>query len=209
MRDRASRHRDQLTELIHQAELARRDLLDDPAALRRQQVRRPTKPSGWPGVSARPWTPSGRCREHAWSARDQHAKLIAAGATLDHHETKDVDGELTRITESAGELTALEAETARAKQDFEKLRDDAEAQLAAAAQEGLTPQSLASAATLLDGVPGRLEELAAGQCATGRGRRGHRRAGPAAGNRQERGSATCRPSPVSWTEARVTANADT
>ena len=31
MRDRASRHRDQLAELIHQADLARR-LLDDPAA---------------------------------------------------------------------------------------------------------------------------------------------------------------------------------
>ena len=75
---------------------------------------------------------------------------------------KDVDGELTRITRSAGELPALEAKIARAKQDFEKLRDDAEAQLAAAARQGLTPQSLASAATLLDGVPDRLEELAAG-----------------------------------------------
>jgi exonuclease SbcC len=161
MRDRASSHRDRLAELIHQADVARSRLPDDPAAA--------AQAAG--GEAARAERLARRLRqaldtlrsllEQARSARDQHARLIAAGAVLDHYEKKDVDGELTRIAKSAGELAALEAETARAKQNFENLRNDSESQLAAAAQEGLTLESLASAATLLDGVPGRLEELAA------------------------------------------------
>src|SRR6266568_1293910 len=107
MRDRAGNHRDQLAELIHQAELARRGLLDDPAA----------------------------AAQAAGKEADQAEQLAA------------------RLRQAL--------ETLRAKQHFQNLRDDAEAQLAAAAREGLTPQSLASAATLLDGIPGRLEELAA------------------------------------------------
>ena len=160
MRDRASSHRDQLAELIHQAELARRDLLTDPAAAAQAAGKEADQAERLAGRLRQALETLRSLREHAWSARDRHARLIAAGAALDRYETKDVDGELTRIAKSAGELAALEAETALAKQDFEKLRDDANAQLAAAAQEGLTPQSLASAATLLDGVPGRLEELA-------------------------------------------------
>jgi DNA repair protein SbcC/Rad50 len=160
MRDRASSHRDQLAELIHQAELARRDLLNDPAAAAQAAGKEADQAERLAGYLRQALETLRSLREHAWSARDWHARLIAAGAALDHYETKDVDGELTDIAKSAGELAALEAETALAKQDFEKLRDGAKAQLAAAAQEGLTPQSLASAATLLDGVPGRLEELA-------------------------------------------------
>ena len=142
--------------------MARARLLDDPAAAAQAAGREADQAERLAGRLRQALDTLRSLREHAWSARDQHAKLIAAGAALDHREKKDVDGELTRITKSAGELAALEAETARAKQDFEKLRDDAEAQLAAAAEEGLTPQSLASAATLLHGVPDRLEELAAG-----------------------------------------------
>ena len=153
MRERASSHRDQLAELIHQAELARRDLLNDPAAAAQAAGKEAGQAERLAGRLRQALETLRSLREHAWSARDRHARLIAASAALDHYETKDVDGELTRIAESAGELAALEAETVLAKQDFEKLRDDAKAQLAAAAQEGLTPQSLASAATLLDGVP--------------------------------------------------------
>ncbi len=167
MRDRASSHRDQLAELIHQAELVRRDLLNDPAAAAQAAGKEADQAEQLAGRLRQALEVLRSLREHAWSARDQHAKLIEAGSVLDHYEKRDVDGELTRITKSAGELAALEAKTARAKQNFEKLRDDAEAQLAAAAQEGLTPQSLASAATLLDGVPGRLEELAAANAQLG------------------------------------------
>ena len=161
MRDRATSHRDQLAELIHQAELARRGLLNDPARAAQAAGKEASQAEQLAARLRQALDTLRSLREHAWSARERHARLIAAGAVFDHYETKDVDGELTRIIKSAGELAALEAETARAKQDFEELRDNAEAQLAAAAQEGLTPQSLASAATLLDGIPGRLEELAA------------------------------------------------
>jgi exonuclease SbcC len=162
MRDRASSHRDQLAELIHQAELARHDLLDNPAGTAQAAGTDADQAEQMAGSIRQALEILRSLREHARSARDQHAKLTAAGAALDQRETKDVDVELACITRSAGELAGLEAKTARAKQDFEKLRDDAEAQLTAAAQEGLTPQSLASAATLLDGMPDRLEELATG-----------------------------------------------
>lgn len=162
MRDRAGSHRDQLGELIHQADTARARLLDDPAAAAQAAGREADQAERLAGRLGQALDTLRTLREHAWSTRDQHAKLTAAGAVLDRREKKDVNGELTRITKSAGELAALEAETARRKQDLEKLRDDAQAQLSAAAEEGLTPQSLASAATLLAGMPDRLEELATG-----------------------------------------------
>lgn len=163
VRDRASRHRDRLTELIHQAELARRGLLEDPAAAAAEAAREAEQAERLAEHLHEELDGLRSCREQASAARDQHAKLAAAGATLAQHEKKDVSGELTRVTEAADAIAALDAQAARAKQDYENLRDDAEAQLAASAREGLTPESLASAATLLDGVPGRLDELAAGQ----------------------------------------------
>ena len=193
MRDRASSHRDQLTELIHQAELARRDLLNDPAAAAQAAGKEADQAEQLAGHLRQALETLRSLREHAWSARDRHARLIDAADALDHCETKDVDGELTRVTESAGELAALEAKAARAKQDCEKLRDDAEAQLAAAAREGLTQQSLASAATLLDGVPGRLEELAAANAQLDEDAARHRQASTAAGNRQDPAERTAGP----------------
>lgn len=163
VRDQASSHRDQLTGLIHQAELARRDLLNDPAAAAQAAGKEADQAERLAGHLREALDTLRSLREQAWSARDEHARLVAAGTALDPREKRDVDGELKRIAESDGELATLEAKTARAKQDFEDLRDDAEAQLAAAAQEGLTPESLASTATLLDGLPGRIEELAADQ----------------------------------------------
>jgi exonuclease SbcC len=163
VRNRASRHRDQLNELIHQAELVRRSLLKDPAgtaAAAAQNAERAEQRAGHLHLALDDLR---SCREQASAARDQHAKLAAASTTLDQHEKKDIDRELTRITETADELTASDAQAARAKHDYEILRDDANTQLAAAAQEGLTPESLASAASLLDRMPARLAELAAGQ----------------------------------------------
>jgi len=163
MRDQASSHRDQLTGLIHQAELARRDLLNDPAAAAQAAGKEADQAERLAGRLRQALEILRSLREQALSARDEHAKLAAAGTALDQREKRDVDGELKRISESDGELATLEAKAARAKQDFENLRDDAEAQLAAAAQENLTPESLASTATLLDGLPSRIEELAADQ----------------------------------------------
>ena len=162
MRDRASSHRDRLAELIHQAELARRDLLDNPAAAAQAASKDAAQAEQLAGrlhqaLEDSPVAPRARM-ERTRPACEAHGR----GAALDQRETKDVDGELARIIRSAEELRRLEAKAARAKQDFEKLRDDAEARLTEAAKEGLTPQSLASAATLLDGMPDRLEELAAG-----------------------------------------------
>jgi exonuclease SbcC len=163
MRDRASRHRDQLMELIHQAELARRGLLDDPAAAARAAGQEAEQAERLAGYLRQALDTLRSLRGQASAARDQHGKFASAAGALDHHEKKDVDGELTRIGKAAGELAVLDAEADRAKQEFENLRGDAETQLAAAEEDGLTLESLASASTLLGGLPGRIEQLAGDQ----------------------------------------------
>ncbi len=163
IRDQASIHRDQLTELIHQAKLARQDLLDNPAAAAQAAGQKAAQAERLAGQLRQALGTLRSLRGQASAARDQHAKFTAAATTLDRHEKKDVDGELTRIGKAAGELAALDAEAGRAKQEFGTLRGDAEAHLAAAEEDGLTVESLARVAALLDGLPGRLEELAADQ----------------------------------------------
>ena len=85
MRDRASRHRDRLAELIHQADVARSRLPDDPLLLHRQQVGRPPEPNDWPGASARPLTPFGRSSSkpgaHATSTRGSSPQALSSITT--------------------------------------------------------------------------------------------------------------------------------
>src|SRR6266568_2883913 len=77
MRDRASSHRDQLAELIHQADMARARLLDDPAAAAQAAEREAGQAERLAGRLRQALDTLRSFREHAWSARDQHAKLIA------------------------------------------------------------------------------------------------------------------------------------
>jgi exonuclease SbcC len=163
IRDRASGHRDQLAELIHQAELARRGLLDDPAAAAAAAARDAERAENLAGYLHQALEGLRSCRDRAAVARDRHAKLAAASTSRDGHETKDVTAELAQVTQTATELDTLDNQAASEKQTLEGLRDDADARLAEAANENLTPESLAVAGALLDSVPGRLEELAAEQ----------------------------------------------
>jgi DNA repair protein SbcC/Rad50 len=163
MRDRASRHHDQLTELIHQADLARHDLLDDPAGAATAAGNAAEQAERLAEYFHQTLDSLRSCHQQASDARDQHAKLTAASTTLNEHEHKDVAGELARVSEATGEIADLEARAARAKEDFQEQERDADKLLTDAAHEGLTPETLAAAATVLDAVPGRLEELEAEQ----------------------------------------------
>jgi DNA repair protein SbcC/Rad50 len=163
VRDHASRHRDQLTELVYQAKLTRGKLLEDPAETAVEAGKEAEHAEQVFDHLQQALESLRSCRDQTSAARDERAKLTAAGAILERHAKKDVDGELTRITEAADRLTALQTEHDRAKQEYESLRDNAESQLAAAAQQGLTPQSIASVDVFLDSVPSRIEELADGQ----------------------------------------------
>lgn len=163
IRARASGHRDQLTELIHQAELARRDLLDDPAATAAAAARNAERAENLAGCLHQALEGLRSCRDQAAAARDHHTKLAAASTSLDGHESKDVTAELAQVTQTATELDTLDNQAVSEKQTLQELRDDADTRLAEAAKENLTSESLAVAGALLDGVPGRLEELAAEQ----------------------------------------------
>jgi DNA repair protein SbcC/Rad50 len=163
IRERAGGHRDQLTELIHQAELARRDLLNDPAATAAAAARDAEHAENLAGYLHQALGSLRSCRDQATAARDHHAKLVAAGASLDQHEKTDPTAELAHVTQTATELDTLDNQAGTEKQALQDLRDDADARLADAAKENLTAESLAAARAVLDGVPGRLEELASEQ----------------------------------------------
>lgn len=163
MRERAGRHRDQLTELTHQAEITRSRLLHDPEAAAAAAAAAAEQAEQQASYLHQALGDLRDRRHQAAAARDRHAKLSAAGATLDGHEQKDVSGELARITGAASEIAGLEARAADSRLGLEEQQQDASRQLSRAAQEGLTPETLAAAAAILDGMPSRIEELDAGQ----------------------------------------------
>jgi DNA repair protein SbcC/Rad50 len=163
IRARASRHHDQLTELVHRADLARHDLLDDPAAAAAKAASDAAQAERTARQIRQVLSTLRTCRQRASASRDRHAELTAASSTLEQQETRDIAGELSQISASAAELAVHDAETAHAKRDWEGQRAHARTELTAAAEEGITLESLASAATLLDGLPGRLETLATDQ----------------------------------------------
>lgn len=163
MRARASSHHDRLTDLIHQAELIRHGMLDDPAAAAAAAATDAAQAEQTARQVHEALAALRACRKQASAARDRHAELAAASGTLEQRETRDVVSELSQISASAAELTALDAATAHAKGEWESRRTAAREKLAAAAREGITLESLASATTLLDGLPGRLGALAADQ----------------------------------------------
>jgi DNA repair protein SbcC/Rad50 len=163
MRARSSNHHDRLTDLIHQAELVRHGMLDDPAVAAAAAARDAAQAERIARQVHEHLGTLRACLQQASAARDRHAQLADASGTLEQRETRDVAGELSQISASAAELTALDAGTAHAKQEWESRRTGAREKLAAAAREGITLESLASAATLLDGLPGRLDALATDQ----------------------------------------------
>ena len=163
IRARASRHHDQLTELIHHAELARHDLLDDPAGAAAEASLDSARAEHSARALHEALLALRTCRQQAADARDRHARLAAVRSTVEQRETRDIDSELAQIRAAVAELTALDTETAGARQDREGRRTAAREGLAAAARNGFTLESLASFATLLGGIPGRLDTLTAEQ----------------------------------------------
>ena len=163
MRTRAGQHRDQLKDLLHQGELARRSLLDDPSAVAsREGVAAAESEKTAAGLRQALVT----LRAHharASAARTKHAEVSAACDVLRRHPARDVAGELEQVSSTAADLAVRETQAAQARQQWISQRDKADKVLAAAAHEGFTVASLSSAATLLAGFPDRLDALATGQ----------------------------------------------
>jgi exonuclease SbcC len=163
MRTRAGHHRDQLKDLLHQAELARRGLLDDPAAVASREAIAAAESDK---IAAELRQALIKLRAHhakASAARARHTEVSAACDVLRRHPARDVVGELEQVSSAAADLVGREAQAAQARQQWTSQRDEADTILAAAAREGFTVVSLSSAATLLAGLPDRLDALAAGQ----------------------------------------------
>ncbi|TVZ05036.1 SMC family ATPase [Trebonia kvetii] len=159
VRDRAAQHREQLTGLLHRAELARRDLLADPAGtavLEAAKAAEATRIADELGLALGTLR---TLRAEASASRRRHTAISDALDKLEQRETRDAAAELAGISAADTELAGLEASAAQAQAQWAVQRGAADGQLAAASLEGFTPESLASAATVLDALPGRVAAL--------------------------------------------------
>lgn len=163
IRSQAGTHREQLRELIHQAELARAGLLKDPAAAARTAAAEAEQAEQYEGHFRESLETLRSLRGAAAAVRDRHGKLTTALAGLDKRDKKDIGRELAGISEASSQIAALITQAADARQAAGLRRDAAEAQLTEAAHQGLTRESLASASTVLGGLPARIRELTADQ----------------------------------------------
>jgi exonuclease SbcC len=160
VRDRASRHRDQLTDLVHRAELARRGLLDDPADTAALAAAKAAEATRIAGELQQALGTLASLRSEASAARKRQTAINAALDELHRREKRDTTAELSGISATDTELAGLEASAEQARDGWTAQRGDADGKLAAAATEGFTAESLATATTLLEALPGRIASLA-------------------------------------------------
>jgi hypothetical protein len=135
---------------VNRRQLARKDLLDDPAATAGQHVEQQEH------FATHLDKILGRLRatqKRASAARARHATLTTAAAGLAWHEVRDAVGTTRRIAATAAGLTAQETRADSERKDRTVRQTRAAAELARHAEDGLTPGMLASAATILDGLP--------------------------------------------------------
>ena len=160
VRDRAGRHRDQLTGLVHRAELARNRLLDDPAGTAATEAAKAAEATRIADELQRALGTLGGLRAEASAARERQVAVSAALDKLEQREKRDVTAELARISAADTELADLETSAKQAREEWTARRGEAEGKLAAAATGGFTAESLAAAVTLLDALPARIASLA-------------------------------------------------
>lgn len=163
VRERADGHRRELLGLVHQAELARLRLLDDPAATAAREAAQVAEADRIAEELGRALGTLRRHRSDAVAALERHATAAAALMALRRHERTNAAAALAEITEADTRLTAGETAAAESERQWAGRRADAEGKLAAAARNGFTGETLASAATILDVLPARLDTLAASQ----------------------------------------------
>jgi exonuclease SbcC len=163
VRDRADVHRRELLGLVHQADLARLRLLDDPAASAAREAAQAAEADLVAEELGRALGTLRRHRSDAVAAREGHAAVAAALTALRRHERTDTAAALAKITEADTRLTVDETAAAESVRQWAGRRADAEGKLRVAAHDGFTGETLASAATLLGALPTRLDALAAGQ----------------------------------------------
>ena len=159
----ASLHRDRLTSLVHRGQLARKDLLADPAATAAVADQQADQQERFAAHLDKALSSLRATQKRASAARARHATLTAATAGLAQHEVKDAAGTTRRIAAIAADLTAQDTQAGSNRKDWTTRQSRAAAELAQQAEDGLTPGTLASAATILDGLPARLDDLAAEQ----------------------------------------------
>ena len=157
----ASLHRDRLTSLVHSGQLARKGLLDNPAATAAAAGQAAGQQERFAAHLDKALGSLRATQERTSAALRRHARLTAAAADLAQHEVSDAAGTTGRIAAIAADLTAQDAQADISREEWTTRQSQAEAELDQAAQDGLTPETLASAATVLAGLPARLDDLAA------------------------------------------------
>jgi exonuclease SbcC len=161
LHDHATRHRDRLTDLVYRAQLARNDLLDDPAGSAASAGQEAGQEERFAAYLDKVLGSLRAAQGKASAARDRHATLTTAAASLAQHEVRDASATTGLIAAIEADLVAQDMQAHSARKEWAARQSHAAAELDQAAGDGLTPETLASATTTLDGLSSRLADLAA------------------------------------------------
>lgn len=162
-RQHADAGRTRLVDLIHQAELARRDLLNDPRG-EAETAQREADKEGELADQLKSRIEALRTRQQeAIAAQTRIKELTAAGQRLTERQGEDMDVPLAALQQTQREYEHQQAEHDAAYTAADGHRTATAALLAAAKAEGNTPSSLAAARSLLQSLPQQLSDLSSEQ----------------------------------------------
>jgi DNA repair protein SbcC/Rad50 len=170
-RQRADAGRARLFGLIHQAELARRDLLNDPRGEAEAAQREADKEGDLAGQLQGRLEALRTRQQEAITAQTRIKELTAAGQGLAERRGEDMDVSLTALQQTHHEYEQQQSEHDAAHTAAEGRRMAHAELLAAAKAEGHTPSSLAAACSLLEALPQQLSDLDSDQTRLADGRR--------------------------------------
>jgi DNA repair protein SbcC/Rad50 len=159
----ASLHRDRLSSVVNRGQLARKDLLDDPSATAAAADQRADQQERLAALLDKALGNLRATQKAASAAQARRAMLTNATAGLAQHEVRDAVGATQRIAAIAADLTAEDTRADNERKDQTDRQSQAAAELGRQAEDGLTPGTLASAATVLNALPARLDQLSAEQ----------------------------------------------
>lgn len=160
LHDHVSVHRDRLNELVNRGQVARNKLFDDPVATAATAGQAADLQERFTEHLNHALASLRETQGKATTAQGRHARLTAVATGLTQHEVKDAARRTGRIAATAADLAGQDAQADRDRQQWAAHQSTAKAELTKATQDGLTPASLHSAATILDNLPARLDGLA-------------------------------------------------
>ncbi|MGW0702279.1 AAA family ATPase [Streptomyces sp. NPDC002867] len=158
-RRRAEDGRSRLLDLVHRAELARRDLLEDPRGEAEAAQLEADKEAELADQLQGRLEALRVCQQEAIAAQARVKEVTAASNGLAERQAGDVDSTLAALQQTHDELEEQQAAHDAAYTAADKQRADSAELLATAKAQGHTPATLTAAQQLLHSLPQQLADL--------------------------------------------------